>query len=269
MNKPNECTEHTNKLLHLYLKSRKSHFNVNDSDCIELLIQNGVLIKLDKEGLYKFNFDSTLLGDVLYDFIEKETNQKFTKDIKQSFQLIKAFEENKKVEYNYSNIINAYSELIDGFKSYILCHFHSKNEIDIVQYFTTLNKKERKKIETYYLHALIFIEIPIEKLLAQLIADGDETRHEIIKYCKELCKFNQEKAKALYDFVINKKYEDYYFYTIAYLFLGLYEVDRFFYTRKNELFQNNTRLGYFVLGRLKLISKEEIIDCFNYIEKVK
>lgn len=269
MNKSNECIEHVTKLLHLYLRTQKSYFSDKDTGYIRILSQKGVLVKSDKDGLYKINFDSTLLCSILYDFIEKEIDQKLTNDFKISFQLIEAFKEKKKKEYNCENTINAYSDLIDGFKAYILYYYHSNKEIDIIKYYDDLNKNDKKKIKRYFLHALLFIEISTEKFLAILLEDGDNTRNDTIKCCSELCIINFGRAYSLLSYLLNKEYDDRYFYMIANLFFGLHRIDSNIFNKRFELFQKNNRLGYFVLARINLINKDEIIECFQEAEKAQ
>ena len=75
------------------------------------MIDAGVL-KPIKDNQLEINADSQVFNEIFLEYVESSQNQKIPQNIKEAFKLIDKFEKQKKVEFGYTNIVNAYSAVI-------------------------------------------------------------------------------------------------------------------------------------------------------------
>ena len=122
------------KIIDSYFRTRKNQFDISQFDDVFVLIEKGIVNSINGKQI-RVNVKSNELNEVFLEYIENNQAKKIPKDIKEAFNLIDKFEKQKKTEFGYSNIINAYSEIIDAVKSYIFYTFHTKEVVDIISFF--------------------------------------------------------------------------------------------------------------------------------------
>ena len=255
------------KIIDSYFKTRKNQFEISQFDDAAVLIKIGIVNSINNKQI-KINIKSNELNETLLEYIENNQAKKIPKDIKEAFNLIDKFEKQKKTEFGYSNIINAYSEIIDAVKSYIFYTFHTKEVVDIISFFKALSKREKYFYDEYLLESLLLIDINSESLyeILSLLKSNNEIT-QIPEFCSRLGKIKPELANNLYDYALQKNdKED--FYILANLLFGLFETDtENAFLKTKRLLEINPSMAYFTLGRLQYKQESHIRECFDIAEK--
>ena len=256
------------ELINLYFEKKNNLFSILEIKEAETLLIKEIVLKTDNPSFLKLNPNSFDFNRILINQIESETGKKTSSGINESFKLIDSFFESKKKKYGYSNFLNAYSEIEDGIKIYLIVIYFD-NGTDIIAYYDSLKRKEQLKIHTEIFEALVILDIPFEILLNFLLKHVEKYSIEIISFCTNLCNKNPQKAKAFFEYVNALKYNKKYFHILSRVSIELYPNDNeFYYQNTTILLSKDSTLGYFILGRLKYASIDHIVDCFRLSEKV-
>jgi hypothetical protein len=256
------------ELINLYFEKKNNLFSILEIKEAETLLIKEIVLKTDNPSFLKLNPNSFDFNRILINQIESETGKNTSSGINESFKLIDSFFESKKKKYGYSNFLNAYSEIEDGIKIYLIVIYFD-NGTDIIAYYDSLKRKEQLKIHTEIFEALVILDIPFEILLNFLLKHVEKYSIEIISFCTNLCNKNPQKAKAFFEYVNALKYNKKYFHILSRVSIELYPNDNeFYYQNTTILLSKDSTLGYFILGRLKYTSIHHIVDCFRLSEKV-
>lgn len=176
--------------------------------------------ELEKKGIIKDNSDGNYEVDLhsseVYDYLKKLVTIKLsgnlTNDIEESFKTIHELEELIKNEYNYGNIINAYTQIFDAFRVNYLTELDTKG-IDVILYFNELKKKsnviyELSNFEKIFFIFLVSKDISIEQTSEFLEANNDEnSRHYLNNYLYSIIEKKVEFSINLIEY-LSKKYEN-------------------------------------------------------------
>ena len=253
-------------IIDIYFKNRKNKFEKSQFEDISILIEEGILNPISDKAI-EINIKSNEFNEIFVEYIENNQRRRMPQSVKESFHLIDEFEQQKKKEFEYDNIINAYSEIINALKSYIFYSFHSKGIINICDFFKTLGTED--KYDEYLLESLLLIDIDHEniyRILSLLKSNNEITR--IPEFCSRLGKTKPILALNLYDYSLqmNDKND---LYILSNILMGLFEINpqkAFFKTK--ELLKTNPVAAYFTLGRLKYKQKEYIQECFELADNI-
>nr|WP_315164071.1 hypothetical protein [uncultured Flavobacterium sp.] len=176
--------------------------------------------ELEKKGIIKNNSDGNyevdLYSSYIYDHLKKLVTIKLatglTDDIEESFKTIHNLEELIKNEYNYGNIINAYTQIFDAFRVHYLTELDTKG-IDVILYFNELKKKsnviyELRNFEKIFFIFLVSKDISIEQTSEFLEANNDEnSRHYLNNYLYSIIEKKVEFSINLIEY-LSKKHEN-------------------------------------------------------------
>ena len=149
-----DIQQYTLKLIDKYFQTRK--FEIFPNDNTTTLSEANILSQ--KNDTLEVNINSIFFNKLLLEYIEEKTNQKLPLQIKEAFAFIDKFEGSKKKESGYKNLINAYSILIDGLKSYVCYLFHTNNSMNIIEYFKSLKDTEKHYFEQYLFQSILWID---------------------------------------------------------------------------------------------------------------
>ena len=257
------------RILDSYFKTRKNQFDKSQIKDISVLIETTDMFKLVNEKQAEINIKSISFNEIFLEYIENNQGQKNPHNIKDSFILIEKFEKQKKTEFGYSNIVNAYSTLIDGIKSYIFYLFHVKGIVNVFDYFKALCEEEQHLYDEYLLETILLIDIDIETIYDVLsLLKSNDTITRVPDFCSKLGETKPQLAHDLYDYALPKKDKND-AYILSNLLIGLFESDtEKAFSKTIDLLTANPSTAYFTLGRLKYQQEKHIRECFDVAEKI-
>ncbi len=255
-------------LIDEYFQTRNAQIKISQQEEIVPLLNTNILTQTD--SIIEVDANSISFNEIFLDYLEEKTNQKIPTQIKDALTFVDNFEKQKKKEFGNSNIINAYSRLIDGVKSYIFYLFHTKGEINIIDYFKSLKKTEQRRSDKYLIQALLWIEDIDEETIYNLLSllQSDQMGTQVPYFCQRIGNVKPSLANNLYNYAIKKKDKND-FYILSNLLMGLYDVEADATLSKvKDLTNINSSIAYFTLGRLKYVPKEHILESFELANKV-
>ena len=211
-------------IIDIYLRNRKNNFEKSQFENVSILIEVGILNSINDRHI-EINIKSKEFNELFLEYIENNQKKKIPQSIKESIDLIDKFEKQKKTEFGYNNIVNAYSEIINSLKSYVFYLFHTKGIINICDFFNTLDVEDKYLYEEYLLESLLLIDIDYEsiyKILSSLKSNEEITR--IPEFCSTFGKTKPLLAYNLYDYSLHKNDKND-LYILSNLLIGLFETD--------------------------------------------
>ncbi|GHT08692.1 hypothetical protein FACS189432_04590 [Bacteroidia bacterium] len=257
------------KLIDLYFQTRTIQISKSQIENIAVLLGLNIVEEVD-DKLVKINIKSESFLNVLWEYIESKIDEQLSNDIKQAFEQIDEFERAKKEEYGCSNIINAYSTLIDAFKSYVIYTYHTKEILNVFDFFKLLPDEEKYHYDKYVIDVILLldnIEISTVYNILSLIK-SNEVITRVPDFCSKLGKDKPDTANNLYDYSLQKQDKND-FYILSNLLFGLYEIhSETTFAKAKNLLTYNTSLAYFTLGRLKYNNSKHLSECFEIANNV-
>ena len=260
------CKYSTIQFLDLCFSTRKLQFDISQISDYSVLIEKNILTKVNKQ-LVEVNVNSIVLNKIFLEYVENKLNRKIPQQIIEAFAFIDEFEKQAKAEHNYENILNAYSQLIDGLKSYVFYLFHSEKIVDVFDFFKKLPQKEKYHYDKHIFQTILQIDIAVENVYEILsLIKSDEYITQVPDFCYSLGKVKSNLATELFEYSLQKK-DDNDFYILSNILRGLYEVDnKLSFSKTKTLLKINPTLSYFTLGRLKYTNKKHILESFKIAE---
>lgn len=261
--------EYTINLIDLYFQTRNIQISKFQIEHVAVLLDLNIVEEMNN-NFVKINIKSESVLDALWKYIENGINGQLSTNIKQTFEQIDEFEKAKKEKYKYRNIINAYSALIDAFKSHIVYIYHRKGIRNVFDFFKSLSETERHYYDKYIFETILLlddIEIStVYNILSLIRSDKMITR--VPDFCSKLGRSKPDLANKLYNYSLQKS-DKKDFYILSNLLFGLYEIDEEpIFSKVKDLLNYNFSLAYFTLGRLKYTNMEHILECFEMANNV-
>lgn len=256
------------KILDYYFKTQKLQIYKSQIEDVDILINTTDIFKPINEKQLEINVGSIVFNEIFLEYIENSQGQKLPQNIKDAFNVINKFDKQKKSEFGCSNILNAYSVMIDGFKSYIFYLFHTKGIADIIVFFKELSKKEQYNYDKYLFDTILLIDIDKELLYEILSLSKSNDMIWVNDFCFKLGGIKPKFANELYDYVLQKNDKND-IYILSNLLMGLFESDsERIFSKTKDLLETNPSTAYFTFGRLKYKEEKHIKECLYIAEKV-
>ena len=256
------------KILDSYFKTQKNQFDKNQFEDISVLIKENILKSINDKQV-EINIDSTVFNEIFLEYIENTQANKIPQNIKDAFDVIDKFEKQKKSEFGFGNIINAYSIVIDGLKSYIFYLFHTKGIINVIDFFKSLTKKELYHYDKYLFNTILLIDIDkivLYEILSLLKSNDMVTR--VPEFCSRFGKIKPQLAHELYNYALQQNDKND-VYILSNLLMGLFESDtENAFSKTKDLLKTNPSTAYFTLGRLKYKQEKHIEECFDIAKNI-
>ena len=256
--------EYIIKLINVHFQIQNIQIAKSQIENIAHLLSLNIVEEMNDE-LVKINTKSELLFSILQEEIESIINQQLSADIQQAFEQIDKFEQIKKEEYGNSNLFNAYSTLINPFKSYIIYTYQCKGILNAFDFFKSLPEIEQHNYDEYILDSILFLDnVEISIIYDTLsLMKLNKMLAQVPDFCTRLGREKPKLANNLYDYSL-KKNDKNDFYILSNLLFGLYEIDgETTFAKVKELLSHNFSLAYFTLGRLKYTKSKHISECFE------
>lgn len=232
-----------------------------------LLTEANIVQQTDKHS-FQLNTDSIALNEYLVEYIGKDMQQSLPENIEEAFEYINRFEEQKKAENNCSSIVNVYSPLINGLKTYLFYRLHTQQKIDLTAIIQSYDEDDRLEYGEYAMRSMLLSDMEVARIYKNLSAFKGNDDHSLPSFCRELGGKSPEKAWQLYHYAREQKNEDD-FYILANLLMGLYPVDsEATFLQTKELLPESPLLASFVLGRLEYKDEKHIVESFEWIQKL-
>lgn len=254
------------EIIENYFKTRNIQFQNKLIENASILLDSMIIKEVDND-IFEINLNSIELNETLWDYIEQFLNITIPLQITDAFIVIDEFEKQKKEEFGFSNILNAYTKLIDGFKSYIFFKFHTEGIVNVFEFFKTVSKDDKYNYDLYLFEMALHVDVQKE-LLYESISFIKLDNTNINSFCSKLGYKKPSFANELFDYVLHKEDKND-FYILSNLLTGLFnsDMERAFLKTKN-LLGANPSLTYFTLGRLKYTREKDILECFEIADKV-
>lgn len=238
-------------ILELYFQFRTICFNRNTIPCkIDNLIESDIIHVVDGAQI-KINLESDRIYEVLLEYITDKLKKELPQSVGEAYIWVEEFEEKQKAEYGFSHIVNAYSEVIEKLKSYILYLFCNKGIIEIKDFAGSLDEDKKWDNEKYILDVLLKVHKETGELyeILSLLKEA-EYPGRIAEFCHNMGLIRLEEARKLYVFAKGKKDRND-FYILANLLRGIFESEpEWVLGEIRNLLPGWSVLGYFVLGRV-------------------
>lgn len=257
------------KILNLYFHSRAIYLDRAElSEGIDELIKAGIIMPQDEQKV-KINLKSDLFYEILLEYIENKSGRKLPLAVKEAFAWVEKFEEVQKAEHEYGNIINAYSEVIGPFKSYLLYLFHVRNKIEIGDFTKSLTDKEKWNYEEHILDVLLRVPKATDELYYILsLIHIYKKQGRITGFCYDLGLIRLKDAQSLYVYTRDRKNKDD-FYIQANLLRGIFEHEPEWVLKEiSVLLPGQALLAGFVLGRLGYKNEAYIHEGIKLAESI-
>lgn len=236
--------------------------------------------ELEKRGIIKNNSDGNyevdLYSSYIYAYLKKLVSIKLTTaltdDIEESFKTIYNLEELIKNEYNYGNIINAYTPLFDAFRVNYLVELDAKG-IDVISYRNELNQKsnviyELRNFEKIFYTFLVSKDISIEQISDFLNSNNEEERrHYLNEYLLSIVDRKEDFSISLIDYLLNKYVNETPHYLVI-LISSIINKGKIEYLEKlKKRLLNSTKEAFWVYSLLKINSQKIYNELLEVVVK--
>jgi hypothetical protein len=224
--------------------------------------------ELKNKGIIKNNSDGNFEVDIyslkIYNYLKKLVTTKLggslSDDIEESFKTIHKLDELIKNEYNYGNIINAYTQIFDAFRVNYLVELDNKGT-DIISYKNELKQKsnviyELRNFEKIFYIFLVSKDISLEQISDFLESNNEEeSRHYLNKYLFSIVDRKEDFSISLIDYLLNK-YENETPHYLVILINSIINKGKIEYLEKlKERLVNSTKEAFWIYSLLNINSQ--------------
>ncbi|AYN04689.1 hypothetical protein [Flavobacterium sp. 140616W15] len=230
------------------------------------------VIKANTQGKYEVDLYSIEVYNYLKKLVSTKLNSSLSEDISESFKTIYTLEELIKVENEYENIINAYSEIFNAFKVSYLVELDSKG-INIFSYYNELKKQinviyELKNFDSLFYNFLAFKDIEIDQIIEFLEVNNDEnSRYHLNNYLHSIVEKKENFSISLIQNLIGKHQEETPHYLVI-LIISIINKGKIEYLEKlRERLINNTKEILWAYSLLNLNSHLVYDELLKIIQK--
>lgn len=259
-----------NLFLHIF-QTRENIINSLELKKYSELEKRGI-IKNNSDGNYEVDLYSSYIYDHLKKLVTIKLTTGLTDDIEESFKNIHNLEELIKNEYNYGNIINAYTQIFDAFRVNYLTELNTKG-IDVILYFNELKKKsnviyELRNFEKIFFIFLVSKDISIEQTSEFLEANNDENnRYYLNNYLYSIIEKKVEFSINLIEY-LSKKHENETPHYLVILISSLVNKGQIEYLVKlKERLTKSTKEALWVYSLLKINSQKIYNEILEVVVK--
>ncbi len=247
------------KIIDLYFSTKSLSFDKS----LYYDVDSDIFIPINETQL-EINTLSIYFNQILLRYIENIQKQTIPLNIDEAFCFIDEFEKQTKSNFNCENVIDAYSEVINGLKSYVFYSFHNKGIINIYDLYKSLNENKKYRFQEYFFKAIILLDPSVEIIFEFISSiNSNKTLFPIDNFCVYLVKNKPQKAEGLYNYTLSKN-DSSNNNLLSNLLIQLFEInEEETLSKVKELLTSNPTVAYCVLGRLKYKQESQIIECFK------
>lgn len=267
-------TKILDKFLEYHLSNQKTQFKKDSLENYEVLIELKVIYPISEvSDLTELNSDSQELNKVAIAYAEKKNKSKIPKDLIKGFGFIEDFRDKIKIENGIrKNVINAYSELIKGMKSFFLLTLKN-NGFDVKSfYINELDKKGERDNALFLFEDILFRFLPYSGYsprevweICKFTLDSDD-KYYVLEFGADLPNKNIELSQELQTLIKEEEEIDSLNFQVN-LLRGLHHNgDKNAYNKLLELVEKNKDLGFGRITSLKNLTKLQLKNLYeNFI----